>query len=96
MGSSSECSLAVLVSPKAGRNEVAGIHVADDGSREVRVRVTAPPEGGKANKAVCETVAKSLGIAKGKVKVARGDTSRHKMLAIDIDPEQLQEWLEAL
>ena len=88
--------VAIHVTPKAQRNEVAGLSLDAAGQQEVVVRVTTAPEGGKANKAVCETVAKALGIAKGRVKVARGETSRHKMLAIDIDEATLQAWLASL
>jgi len=46
------------------------------------VRVTVAPESGKANSAVCVTVAKSLGVPKTSVTVVRGATSRHKLLDI--------------
>lgn len=70
--------LAVHVTPKAGRDEIAGWRGA-----ELSVRVTTAPEGGKANAAVCKTVAAALGVPKSSVRVVRGDTSRHKMLEID-------------
>jgi hypothetical protein len=47
------------------------------------VRVTAPPEDGKANAAVCKLVAKTLGVPKSAVRVVRGESARHKMLEID-------------
>ena len=87
--------LAVRVTPKSGKNEVRGVSSGEDG-RSVSVRVTAPPEGGKANKAVCALIAKELGIAKGKVSVARGESSHHKMLAIDSPAEHVNAWLEQL
>lgn len=89
-------SLAVYITPKAGRNEVSGVRVDDAGQREALVRVTAAPDGGKANKAVCETIAKALGVAKSKVKLVRGATSRHKMLEVDIDATALDVWLATL
>lgn len=89
-------SLAVHITPKANRNEVVGITTDSNGKQEVSVRVTSAPEGGKANKAVCETIAKSLRIAKGCVTVARGQTSRHKMLSVDITADELHAWLASL
>ena len=86
----------VHVTPKAGRNQVSGIATDDGGRTEGNVRVTAAPEGGKANKAVCETVARALGIARGRVSVVRGDTSRHKMIAIEADQATVDEWLASL
>jgi uncharacterized protein (TIGR00251 family) len=67
----------VYVTPKSGRDEVAGWR-----GGELSIRVTAPPEDGKATAAVCKLLAKSLGVAKGSVRVTRGDISRHKTLEI--------------
>lgn len=65
------------VTPKSGRDEVAGWR-----GGELSVKVTAPPEDGKATAAVCKLLAKSLGVAKSAVRVTRGDISRHKTLEI--------------
>lgn len=79
--------LAVHVTPKSGRDEVTGWR-----GGELQVRVTAPPEGGKANAAVCDTVASALGVPKRAVRVARGQASRHKSLEIDgVDDEVLRD-----
>ena len=86
--------LAVKVTPKSSKNEIIGW--TDSSPRELSVRVCAPPEGGKANKAVCEVVASSLGIAKSKVRVKRGQTSHHKQLEVDIAQEGFERWLAAL
>ncbi|MHB1341106.1 MAG: DUF167 domain-containing protein [Coriobacteriia bacterium] len=68
----------VHVTPKSGRNEVAGWR-----GGELSVRVTAPPEGGKANAAACEVLAAALGVPKSAVRVTRGDTARHKTIVVD-------------
>lgn len=86
--------LAVKVSPKASRNGIQGW--TDSSPRELSVCVSVAPEGGKANKAVCELVAKSLGIAKSRVSVKRGETARHKQLEIDIDEAAFQEWCDGI
>jgi uncharacterized protein len=70
--------LRVRVTPRAGRNEVAGER---DGV--LLVRVTAPPEGGKANMAVCRVIAKALGVAPSRVSVVRGAGSRQKVLQVE-------------
>ncbi|HSK46959.1 MAG TPA: DUF167 domain-containing protein [Coriobacteriia bacterium] len=69
--------LAVHVTPKAGVDAISGWR-----GSELGVRVTSAPEGGKANAAVCRVVAGALGVPKTHVSVARGDTSRHKILEI--------------
>ena len=47
------------------------------------MRVTAAPEGGKANDAVVALLAKRLGVAKGRVSIVRGHKSRDKTVLID-------------
>ncbi len=71
--------LAVRVTPKAAANaiEVKG--------GRVRVRVTAPPDKGKANKAVVALVAAALGAPKSAVEIVRGETGREKLLRITSD-----------
>jgi uncharacterized protein len=72
--------VAVHVTPRATRDEVVGWRGA-----ELLVRVTAAPDDGKANEAVCRTVAAALGIPKGAVRVVRGHAARHKSLEVDAD-----------
>jgi uncharacterized protein (TIGR00251 family) len=77
--------LAVHVTPKAARDEVAGWR-----GSELSVRVTSAPEGGKANAAVCKTVAAALGLPKTSLSVHRGGTSRHKVLDVpDLTEQQI-------
>ncbi|WP_374592707.1 DUF167 domain-containing protein [Sphingosinicella sp.] len=73
--------LAVRVTPKARGGERILVEDTPEGPR-ARVWVSAPPEDGKANAAVCRLVAKALGLPKSAVSVARGDTSREKLLRI--------------
>ena len=66
------------VHPKASRNQVEGFN--DD---VLVVKVAAVPEKGKANQALIELLAETLGIAKRKVKILRGQSSRDKQVTID-------------
>ena len=70
--------LRVYVTPKASRDEITGWR-----GEELTVRVSAAPDKGKANAAVCETVAKALGVPKSAVSVERGKKSRHKTLSVE-------------
>jgi uncharacterized protein (TIGR00251 family) len=71
-------SLRVRVQPKSASNRV----VVDDAGR-VRVSVTAPPSEGAANKAVCQVLAKRLGLAKSNVNIRSGMRSRDKVVRVD-------------
>ncbi len=70
--------LNIRVQSKARRNS---IEVSDDG--KVVVRVTAAPESGKANDAVVALLAKQLGVAKGRIQIARGHRVRDKQVRIE-------------
>lgn len=48
-----------------------------------RAAVTAPPEDGKANAAVAELLARALGVAKSRLVLLRGATSRDKVFRLD-------------
>lgn len=80
--------LAVVVTPKSGKDLVAGWVQDANGDRELSVKVTAAPEKGKATKAVCKTLAAFFGVPKSSVSCVRGDLSRHKMIEIDITKEE--------
>ena len=73
-----ECELKVKVVPGASRDEIAG-WLGD----ALKVRVSAPPEKGKANAAVCALLAKQLRLSKGAVTVVQGHGSAHKRLQIE-------------
>ncbi len=88
--------LAVYVTPRANKDEVLGLRIAEDGTQEVAVRVTAAPDSGKANKAVCKLIAKELGIPKSAVALKRGETSRHKLLECEATSANLESWISSL
>src|ERR1700748_891204 len=89
-------SIALRVTPRGGRDEIDGIETLADGRRWVKVRVRAIAEGGEANRAVTELLARSLGVSKARVRLLSGATSRIKQVAVDGDPNKLGEALRAL
>jgi uncharacterized protein YggU (UPF0235/DUF167 family) len=60
------------------------------------VRVRAVADGGAANRAVTELLAKALGVPRAKVRIQSGTTSRLKQIAIDGDPAKLGDALRRL
>jgi hypothetical protein len=69
--------LRVRVKPRAPRDAVTG---ADD--HGLRVEVRASPERGKANEAVCRTVARWLGMRPSDLSIASGASARDKRVAV--------------
>ncbi len=87
----------VRVAPGARRNSVGGAWLDETGTRRLVVRVTAPPEDGKANAAVCVAIAAAFGLPKGAVAVTAGAKSRLKTLSLESsDAAALRAQLSAL
>ena len=62
------------VVPGASRTEIKGLH-----GDALRVRVSAPPEGGKANRELCRFLAKVL---ESDVELVSGATTRRKQVLV--------------
>jgi uncharacterized protein YggU (UPF0235/DUF167 family) len=73
-----------------------GVETLANGRSVVKVRVRAVAEGGEANRAVTELLAKALGVPKASVRLLSGATSRLKQIAVDGDPKGLGEALRVL
>ena len=86
-------SVALRVTPRGGRDDIDGIETLANGRAVVKVRVRAIAEGGEANRAVMELMARALGVPKARVKILSGVTSRLKQVAVDGDPRILGETL---
>ena len=89
-------SVALRVTPRGRRDEINGIETLANGRSVVKVRVRANAEGGEANRAVAELLARSLGVPKASVRLLSGATSRMKQVAVDGDPAKLGEALRVL
>jgi len=71
------------VQPGASRDALAGRY-----GERLKVQISAPPVDGKANKHLLKYIAKAFGVAKTRVTLVRGESSRQKTLKI-IDPQKL-------
>jgi uncharacterized protein len=85
--------IALRVTPRGGRDDIDGIETLANGRSVLKVRIRAIAEGGEANRAVTELLAKVLGVPKARVKIVSGVTSRLKQVAVDGDPNILGETL---
>src|SRR5258707_4025192 len=79
-------SVALRVTPRGGRDDIDGLETLANGRTVVKVRVRAIADGGEANRAVTELLAKALGVPKAKVRILSGTTSRLKQIAVDGGP----------
>ncbi len=76
----------LLVQPGAGADRVYGEH---DG--RLKIAVAAPPQKGKANRAVRRLLADRLGIGKSRVRILSGHNSRLKEVFIErVEPGALE------
>ena len=75
--------LSVRVKPSAKKE---GVKVAPDGVLEVRV--SAPPEKGKANERLIELLAEHFGVPKSQVSIIAGHTQRQKVVEISLPKEK--------
>jgi uncharacterized protein len=80
------------VSPGARSSAVVGRH-----GEAWKVRVSAPPEGGRANAAVVELLAETLGVPARTISVVSGRGARDKLVELaGIAPDEIERRLEAV
>jgi uncharacterized protein len=89
-------SVALRFTPRGGRDDIDGLETLANGRTVVKVRVRAIADGGEANRAVTELLAKVLGVPKARVRILTGTTSRLKQIAVDGDPAKLGDSLRRL
>jgi uncharacterized protein (TIGR00251 family) len=76
--------LKVYVQPKSSRNQIAGAYRA-----ALKLKIAAPPAGGAANRTCIRFLAKQLGLARSRLDIASGRTSRIKQILIRVEgPEK--------
>jgi uncharacterized protein (TIGR00251 family) len=79
--------LSIHAQPGAKKSGVAGIH-----GESLKIRIAAPPVGGRANEELVAFLAEALAVPKKSVAVVKGGTSRKKTVLISIPgaaPERL-------
>jgi uncharacterized protein (TIGR00251 family) len=73
-----ETRIRVRLTPRAGRDEIAGWQ-----GELLRVRVAAPPVEGEANVALERLLARALGVPRRAVRVVAGARGREKTVAVE-------------
>jgi len=74
----------LTVRAKPGLSRARAIRVVDagEGKRAVEVSVATHAQGGKANRAIIERLAKELGVGKRQIEIKSGETGRLKIVEI--------------
>ena len=67
--------ISIYVQPRAAKNAVAGIH-----GQALKIRLTAPPVDGAANKMCLQFLAKQLNVPKSALQIESGHSSRNKTI----------------
>ncbi len=78
MSSQNKTVIRVKLLPKSSKNQVVGRE-----GDHFKVKVTAPPIEGRANKALIDLLAKKLGVSKSHIEIISGKSSRLKSVRID-------------
>jgi hypothetical protein len=76
-------SIKLHVQPKSGQNQIVGLH-----GEALKLKLTAPPVEGAANKACLELLSQVLGIAKSGLEITAGQSSRLKKIFIRCGPAE--------
>ncbi|WP_375208210.1 DUF167 family protein [Hyphococcus sp.] len=88
--------LFVRASPGARKDSIEGVWRGADGEARLAVKVTAPPDKGKANAAILKLLAAALGLAKSALTVTAGETSRLKTIDVKAEKKALSAALKKL
>ncbi|MGM0788376.1 MAG: DUF167 domain-containing protein [Thermodesulfobacteriota bacterium] len=89
----------VYVQPGASADQVSGCR-----GDALKIRVTAPPADGKANKACIKLLAGKIGIAKSQMEIISGSSGRDKKILVSLrdsggrgkSPEDIKKLVESL
>ena len=82
--------LRLYIQPKASRDKIVGVH-----GDELKIAITAPPVDGKANAHLTKYLSKQCKVAKGLIKIEKGELGRHKQVRI-CSPVQIPNEIQAI
>ena len=75
--------ISVYVQPKSSKNMIVGAH-----GNALKIKLTAPPVDGAANKMCSEYLAKVFKVSKSSIEILSGHTGRNKRLQIKVDTDK--------
>lgn len=75
----------VKVEPRSSKRKITGLQ-----GDALKIKLTSPPVEGKANEELIEFLSGAFGIRKSAIRIARGGSSKHKMIELSgLPPEAL-------
>jgi len=81
----------VKVQPGASKNQIVGVQ-----QDALKVRISAPPVEGKANKMLIQFLAKQLGVKRSQVEIVSGHTSRVKTIKVVGEGGEIEKRIQTL
>lgn len=87
--------MALRLQPGASRARIDGPAELDDGGVVLKLKVSEPPEGGRANAAMIRLLAKAWKLPKSDLSLIAGQAGRRKTLLVAGDAAALQARLDA-
>jgi len=82
----------VKIVPGSPKNKIVGVY-----NNALKISITAPPVEGKANKKCIAYLAKYFDVAKSKIKIISGQTSKNKIIKIyDINQSKFLDKIEKI
>ncbi len=82
----------VKIVPGSSKNKIIGVY-----NDSLKITITAPPVEGKANKKCIAYLAKYFDVAKSKIEIISGQTSKNKLIKIyDISQKKFLEKIEKI
>ena len=82
----------VKIVPGSSKNKIIGVY-----NDSLKIAITAPPVEGKANKKCIAYLAKYFEVAKSKIEIISGQTSKNKLIKIyDISQKEFLEKIEKI
>jgi uncharacterized protein len=81
--------VAIRLSPRAKADRLLAIAATAEGGRAIKVSVSAPPQGGRANEALLRLLAYTWDLPRRNLSIAAGATSRNKIVNVAGDPHRL-------
>lgn len=76
--------LSLHIQPGAKKSELVGEH-----GERLKVKIKAPPQDGEANLCLIQFLADLLKLPKAKVHLISGESSRQKLVLVELSPEEI-------